>query len=80
MPTPHTSSCHRCCHPPLSTALRLQLDAALRLYDAVLHVGDIAYNLEHDDGKVGDEFLRMVEPIAARVPYMTCPGNHEREG
>ena len=31
------------------------------------------------DGCVGDEFLRQIEPIAAYVPYMTCPGNHEQK-
>ncbi|KJH47665.1 Ser/Thr phosphatase family protein [Dictyocaulus viviparus] len=45
--------------------------------DMVLHVGDIAYNMDTDDGRVGDEFLRQIEPIAAYVPYMTAVGNHE---
>ena len=66
--------------PGMPVVGRLQLDTALGMYDAVMHVGDIAYNLEHDDGKVGDEFLRMLEPVAGRVPYMVAPGNHEREG
>jgi hypothetical protein len=26
---------------------------------------------------VGDEFMNLIEPIAAYFPYMTCPGNHE---
>lgn len=30
-----------------------------------------------DNGYVGDEFMRQIEPIAAYLPYMTCPGNHE---
>lgn len=30
-----------------------------------------------NDGQVGDEFMRQIEPIAAYVPYMVCPGNHE---
>lgn len=32
-----------------------------------------------ENAKVGDEFMRQVEPIAAYVPYMTCPGNHEQK-
>ena len=60
------------------SALRLQLDAALGMYDAVLHIGDFAYDLHDDDGKVGDEFLRMVEPMTAGVPYMVTAGNHEK--
>ncbi|WKY10353.1 hypothetical protein Q1695_002588 [Nippostrongylus brasiliensis] len=45
--------------------------------DMVMHVGDFAYNMDTDDGRVGDEFFRQLEPIAAYVPYMTAVGNHE---
>ena len=30
-----------------------------------------------DEGEVGDSFMRLIEPMAANVPYMTCVGNHE---
>ncbi|CAG2180983.1 unnamed protein product, partial [Oppiella nova] len=43
------------------------------MYDAILHVGDIAYNLHSDNGKVGDAFMRLIEPIAAYVPYQVFP-------
>lgn len=41
----------------------------------ILHVGDISYA----DGwqRQWDVFLRKVEPIASKVPYMVSPGNHE---
>ena len=45
----------------------------------IIHVGDFAYNMATDNGRVGDEFMRQIEPIAAYVPYMTCVGNHEYE-
>lgn len=48
-------------------------------YTALLHVGDIAYNLRDDDGRVGDTFMQLIEPVAAHLPYMTCPGNHESD-
>lgn len=32
-----------------------------------------------ENAKVGDEFMRQIEPIASYVPYMTCPGNHEQK-
>lgn len=47
--------------------------------DAVLHLGDFAYDLNSKDGYVGDAFMRQIEPISAYVPYMTAVGNHERK-
>ncbi|XP_039768234.1 acid phosphatase type 7 isoform X2 [Ornithorhynchus anatinus] len=56
---------------------RLRGDTQRGLYDAVLHVGDFAYNMDQDNARVGDRFMRLIEPVAATLPYMTCPGNHE---
>lgn len=33
--------------------------------------------LLQDNARIGDEFMRQIQSIAAYVPYMTCPGNHE---
>lgn len=46
-------------------------------FDVVLHVGDFAYNMDSDNARIGDKFMNQIQPIAARIPYMTCPGNHE---
>lgn len=56
---------------------RLQKETQMEMYDAILHVGDFAYDMDEDDAQVGDEFMRQIESVAAYVPYMTCPGNHE---
>lgn len=56
----------------------LQEETQRGLYDFIIHVGDFAYDLNSDDGKVGDEFMRQIESVASIVPYMTCPGNHEQ--
>lgn len=58
---------------------RLQEEAQRGMYDVILHVGDFAYDMADNDGAVGDEFMRQIEPIAAYVPYMVCPGNHEEK-
>ncbi|RWS03782.1 iron/zinc purple acid phosphatase-like protein, partial [Dinothrombium tinctorium] len=39
-------------------------------YDIVFHVGDLAYNMDSYNARVGDQFMREIEPIAANVPYM----------
>lgn len=46
-------------------------------YDAILHIGDFAYDMDNDDGRVGDSFMNKIQPIAAHLPYMTSVGNHE---
>ncbi|XP_062863318.1 acid phosphatase type 7 [Trichomycterus rosablanca] len=56
---------------------RLQKETQAGMYDVILHIGDFAYDMHEDNGKIGDEFMRQIESIAAYVPYMTCPGNHE---
>lgn len=58
---------------------RLQEETQRGLYDTILHVGDFAYDMDSENGEVGDEFMRQIESISAYVPYMTCPGNHEEQ-
>ena len=47
-------------------------------FDLVLHVGDFAYDFDDDNGRVGDTFMRLIQPIAGHIPYQVCPGNHEQ--
>ncbi|XP_046967699.1 acid phosphatase type 7 isoform X1 [Vanessa cardui] len=55
----------------------LQDEAQRGHFDMILHVGDFAYDMDTDEALVGDEFMRQIQPLAAVLPYMTCPGNHE---
>jgi len=41
-----------------------------------LHIGDISYAVGY--AAEWDEFMTQIEPVAARVPWMTTDGNHER--
>lgn len=43
----------------------------------ILHIGDIAYNLNDLGGYIGDKYLEEIDPIVSQVAYMTMPGNHE---
>nr|XP_006632576.1 PREDICTED: iron/zinc purple acid phosphatase-like protein isoform X1 [Lepisosteus oculatus]XP_015206299.1 PREDICTED: iron/zinc purple acid phosphatase-like protein isoform X1 [Lepisosteus oculatus] len=56
---------------------RLQKETQMGMYDIILHIGDFAYDMDEDNARIGDEFMRQIQAIAAYVPYMTCPGNHE---
>ncbi len=55
----------------------LKQEAASGQLDAVLHVGDFGYDLDEDGGHTGSQFMVNIEPLAAKVPYMVTPGNHE---
>uniref|UniRef100_A0A914Z7I0 Purple acid phosphatase n=1 Tax=Panagrolaimus superbus TaxID=310955 RepID=A0A914Z7I0_9BILA len=51
-------------------------------FDMIIHVGDIAYDLHKtdDDGhNIGDKYMRELEPIFSRYPYMVIAGNHEND-
>mmetsp|Transcript_28668 Transcript_28668/g.28321 ORF Transcript_28668/g.28321 Transcript_28668/m.28321 type:complete len:233 (+) Transcript_28668:107-805(+) len=52
-------------------------EAKLRNFLGIIHMGDIAYNLDQDDGIVGDHFFNMIQPLAASYAYMAIIGNHE---
>ena len=52
----------------------LQREVGEDVYDAVVHVGDMAYDMAELDGQRGDIFMEQIEPISSMVPYMTCPG------
>ena len=56
------------------TLARLKQHHIAGEFEAILHVGDIAYDLQDNGGKTGDEFLQDWEPVASQVPYMTVPG------
>ena len=46
-------------------------------YSGIWHLGDLAYDLFSNRGTRGDEFMRDIEPLAARQAYMPVVGNHE---
>lgn len=52
-------------------------DVKRGMYDTFFHVGDMAYNFDSNEGRVGDAFMESIQPIAAYTPYMTVVGNHE---
>ena len=45
--------------------------------DLIWHVGDLCYDLCENNGTHTDDWMNLVEPLAASVPYMVIPGNHE---
>ncbi|CAI5721165.1 unnamed protein product [Peronospora farinosa] len=60
-----------------ATLPMMQSEVAEGVVEGVVSVGDYAYDLDMINGHVGDIFMQEIEPIAASVPFMVCPGNHE---
>uniref|UniRef100_A0A0K0FFV4 Purple acid phosphatase n=1 Tax=Strongyloides venezuelensis TaxID=75913 RepID=A0A0K0FFV4_STRVS len=46
-------------------------------FDMIVHVGDLAYDLHTNDGRLGDEYMELMEPLISSMPYMVIAGNHE---
>lgn len=58
---------------------RLQEESQRQMYDAIIHVGDFAYDMDSENAAIGDQYMRQIETLAAYVPYMVCVGNHEEK-
>jgi len=57
---------------------QLLKDGADNVFDGVIHVGDIAYDLHNGKGKRGDDFHNYLQSITGNMPYMLVVGNHEK--
>jgi hypothetical protein len=45
--------------------------------DAIVHLGDHAYNIADNDGRRGDGYLNAFQHVIARMPWIPVLGNHE---
>eukprot|EP00127_Corallochytrium_limacisporum_P000185 Clim_evm2s7 gene=Clim_evmTU2s7 len=46
-------------------------------FHAAVHIGDFAYDFDTANGTYGDHFMRSIQSIASRMPYLVTMGNHE---
>ncbi len=47
---------------------RLEREARQGHFDAILHVGDIAYDMADNNSRVGDAFMRQIEvPLSSNI-------------
>ena len=47
-------------------------DAKNDLYDVILHVGDLAYDMHENNGGRADDFFSEMQPAIAHVPVRGC--------
>jgi len=52
-------------------------DASAAPFDALLHCGDVAYDLHDEEGRTAERYLTQVQPLTSAVPMLVSPGNHE---
>ena len=45
--------------------------------DAIIHDGDMAYDINSDNGMRGDYFFNNMSLIDTKIPYLPIAGNHE---
>ena len=55
----------------------LLADANAGDIDAVVHIGDHAYNMGGDDDRRGDGYMQAYSPIISTIPWIPIVGNHE---
>ncbi|EGT42558.1 hypothetical protein CAEBREN_32783 [Caenorhabditis brenneri] len=48
-------------------------------FDFIVHIGDLAYDLHSNNGKLGDQYMNTLEPVISKIPYMVIAGNHEND-
>jgi len=46
-------------------------------YDALIHNGNAAFNLEDNGGAQGDTFFHSLAPVLSQIPYMIVPGERD---
>lgn len=46
-------------------------------YDLLVLLGDYAYDIFQKNGKKGDNFFELMEPVLTQAPFVLTPGNHE---
>lgn len=45
--------------------------------DMFMHIGDFAYDIQHENGMKGDDFWDLQAASIGNKPYIVTPGNHE---
>ena len=61
----------------LATRTNIERIIVTERVDAVLHLGDIAYDLESIRPGISRAFFKEIESFTSVIPYMVLPGNHE---
>ena len=50
---------------------------SLNQFDLYIHVGDLAYDINDQNGQNGDDYFNSLIPVVTKLPYLPIAGNHE---
>lgn len=45
--------------------------------DAIIFLGDLAYDLNDENGQRGNNFMKFIANVTSTTPFQLTPGNHE---
>lgn len=45
--------------------------------DSIAFLGDLAYDLNDENGQRGNNFLKFINNVTLNIPFQLSPGNHE---
>lgn len=65
-------------YAPISNCLNIMSQNEKESIDAILFMGDMAYDLASNNGSNYVEFLLMLEPFSSIWPFQTTMGNHDQ--
>jgi len=55
-----------------------QVNKAIDTYAGIIQIGDIAYNLETNNGATGDTFFESIQQLSSNIPFVITSGNKSR--
>jgi len=55
-----------------------EINKAADTYAGIIQIGDIAYNLETNNGATGDSFFETIQQLASNIPFIITSGNRSR--
>jgi hypothetical protein len=64
-------------HSHYNNNQNMKVDCAAGAIDAIVHMGDHAYNIGFADDRRGDAYMNAMQPLLAGCPWFPVIGNHE---
>lgn len=64
-------------HDVIDVGLKTKAALEIYKYDLLVFCGDLAYDIQDENGKRGDDYFENMEKVFTQSPFILTPGNHE---